>query len=257
MSIDNESIHQKNRVYLCAPINALVEGIYEQTIAMTEIKKFGDFGLGTFNDLDGEMMMLDGQIYQAASDGSVNLVDDSVQTPFSCVTFFNAMSYEETDTELSYEGLQKWLTDMMPSPNLFYAFRIEGLFSMVKTRSVPKQLVYRPLVEVTKEQPVFEFPDVEGTCIGFYTPSFMSSVSVPGFHLHFLSDDRQKGGHILSCQPRKVKTEIQFLYTLELSLPMSLDYLTWDFQRNIEKDLDSAEKEKPAQNRRKSDLEQK
>ncbi len=239
-----DSILTKNRVYLCAPINALVEGIYEQTIPMSEIKKYGDFGLGTFNDLDGEMMLLDGQVYQAASDGSVNLVDDAVQTPFACVTFFHAMSYEESDNELSYEALQQWLTNLMPSPNLFYAFRIEGLFSLVKTRSVPKQLVYRPLVEVTKDQPVFEFPEVEGTCIGFYTPSFMSSVSVPGFHLHFLSTDRQKGGHVLQCSPRKVKTEIQFLYTLELSLPMSLEYLTWDFQRDIEKDLDTAEKDK-------------
>ncbi len=249
MNTTIDSIHQKNRVYLCAPINALVEGIYEQTIPMSEIKKHGDFGLGTFNDLDGEMMLLDGQIFQAASDGSVNLVDDAVQTPFACVTFFHPMSEEESHQELSYEALQQWLTNLMPSPNLFYAFRIEGLFSLVKTRSVPKQLVYRPLVEVTKDQPVFEFPDVEGTCIGFYTPSFMSSVSVPGFHLHFLSTDRQKGGHILQCQPKKVKTEIQFLYTLELSLPMSLEYLTWDFQRDIEKDLDKAEKDKPEQDK--------
>ena len=253
MSTTSASIHQKNRVYLCAPVNALVEGIYEQSIPITEIKKFGDFGLGTFNDLDGEMMMLDGQVYQAASDGSVKLVDDSVQTPFACVTFFQPMSYEDVDHELSYEALQQWLTSLMPSPNLFYAFRIQGLFSLVRTRSVPKQLSYRPLVEVTKDQPVFEYPDVEGTCIGFFTPAFMGSVSVPGFHLHFLSDDLQKGGHILHCQPRKVKAEIQFLYTLELSLPMSLDYLTWDFQRDIEKDLDSAEKDKGAQNRRKTD----
>ena len=244
MKRSTDSLLSRNRIYLCAPINALVEGIYEQTIPMSEIKKRGDFGLGTFNDLDGEMMMLDGQIYQAASDGSVNLVDDSVQTPFAAVTFFHAMSFEESDQELSYEALQKWLTDLMPSPNLFYAFRIEGLFSLVKTRSVPKQLSYRPLVEVTKEQPVFEFREVQGTCVGFFTPSFMGSVSVPGFHLHFLSSDRQKGGHILDVRPSKVKTEIQFLYTLELSLPMSLDYLTWDFQRDIEKDLDNAEKDK-------------
>jgi len=244
MKRSTDSFHSKNRIYLCAPINALVEGIYEQIIPMSEIKKYGDFGLGTFNDLDGEMMMLDGQIYQAASDGSVNPVDDAVQTPFAAVTFFHAMSSEEREQVLSYEALQQWLTDLMPSPNLFYAFRIEGLFELVKTRSVPKQLSYRPLVEVTKDQPVFEFREVVGTCVGFYTPSFMGSVSVPGFHLHFLSADRQKGGHILDCRPKKVKTEIQFLYTLELSLPMSLDYLTWDFQRDIGKDLDTAEKDK-------------
>lgn len=244
MSRKNAPASKKSSVYLCAPVNALVEGIYEQNIPLAEIKQHGDFGLGTFNDLDGEMVMLDGKIYQVKSDGRTHPVADSVLTPFACVTFFQPMSYEESDKELSYEAFQQWLTMMMPSPNLFYAFRVEGLFSLVKTRSVPKQLNYRPLVEVTKDQPVFEFSDVEGTCVGFFTPAFMSSVSVPGFHLHFLSTDRTQGGHILTCQPKKVKVEIQFLYTLELSLPMSLEYLTWDFQRDIEKDLDKAEKDK-------------
>ena len=130
----------------------------------------------------------------------------------------------------------------MPSPNLFYAFRIQGQFDMVKTRSVPKQANYRPLVEATKGQTEFSFQNVIGTLVGFFTPAFMASVNVPGFHLHFLSEDLQKGGHLLECQVKQVKVDIQFLYTLELSLPLNLDYLTWDFQRNIESDLDKAEK---------------
>ncbi len=78
-----------NKLYLCAPVNALVEGIYEQNIPFHEIKKHGDFGLGTFNDLDGEMMMFDGTIYRIASDGkATSITDDDTCTPFSCVTFF-------------------------------------------------------------------------------------------------------------------------------------------------------------------------
>jgi len=101
---------------------------------------------------------------------------------------------------------------------------------------------YRPLVEVAKEQPTFEFKDVKGLLAGFYTPAFVPSVNVPGVHLHFITEDRLSGGHLLECRPRKVKVELQYLYTLELSLPSNLDYLTWDFQRDIGKDLDKAEK---------------
>ncbi len=231
-----------SRIYLSAPVNALVEGIYEQNVPVTEIQKHGDFGLGTFNDLDGEMVLLDGQIYRAASDGTVSLVSAQTLTPFACATFYRPMSYENSRGGLTYAEFLAWLTTLMPSPNLFYAFRIEGEFRQVKTRSVPKQANYRPLVEVAKEQPEFEYRDVAGTLAGFFTPVFMASLNVPGLHLHFLSRDRQKGGHLLGCEVKQVRAEIQFLYTLELSLPLNVDYLLCGFQRDIKRDLDKAER---------------
>jgi acetolactate decarboxylase len=232
----------KNRIYLSAPVNALVEGIYEENIPISEIKKHGDFGLGTFNDLDGEMVLLDGQVYRISADGKVSLVSDQTLTPFACVTFYQPMSAETSHGELTYPAFLAWLTELMPSPNLFYAFRITGEFSHVRTRSVPRQENYRPLVEVTKDQPEFNFQDVRGTLVGFFTPTFMASLSVPGLHLHFLSHDLQHGGHLLECQVKEARAEIQFLYALELSLPLSVDYLTWDFQRDIRGDLNKAEK---------------
>ena len=233
---------RKSRIYLSTPVNALVEGIYEQNIPLTEILKHGDFGLGTFNDLDGEMVLLDGKIYRVAADGNVSLVDESTCTPFACVTFYQPMSYEDSNREMNYPEFLEWLNQLMPSPNLFYAFRVEGEFSEIKTRSVPKQEVYRPLVEATKGQSVFEYQNVSGTLVGFFTPSFMASLSVPGMHLHFLSTDRKQGGHVLECRIKQVRAEIQFLYALEVALPLNVDYLTWDFQRDISDDLDKAEK---------------
>ncbi len=233
---------RKSRIYLSTPVNALVEGIYEQNIPLTEILKHGDFGLGTFNELDGEMVVLDGQIYRIAADGSVNTVSEETRTPFACVTFYHATSYENSNGELAYPEFLAWLNKLMPSPNLFYAFRVEGKFSEVRTRSVPKQEAYRPLVEATKGQSVFEYHNVTGTLVGFFTPNFMASLSVPGMHLHFLSTDRKEGGHLLECKIKEVRTEIQFLYDLEVSLPLNLDYLMWDFQRDTSGDLDKAEK---------------
>ena len=232
----------KSRIYLCAPVNALVEGIYKENMPLAEIKKHGDFGLGTFNDLDGEMVMLDGQIYQIASDGRVKVIDESALTPFACVTFYEPLSHDDIDREMSYDTFLEWLYGLLPSPNLFYAIRITGVFAHVKARSVPKQDSYRPLVEIAKEQATFDFYDVEGTLAGFFTPSFMSSLNVPGLHLHFLSADLRQGGHLLECVPRKARVGVQFLSALELSLPISLDYLTLDFTRDIEQDLDKVEK---------------
>ncbi len=232
----------QNQIYLCAPVNALVEGIYKQNIPLAEIKKHGDFGLGTFDALDGELVMLDGRVYQITSDGRVTQVDDDALTPFACVTFYKPLTHDEITHAMSYAEFLEWIYSLLPSQNLFYAFRIEGRFTSVKARSVPKQECYRPLVEVAQEQSIFNFQNIEGTLAGFYTPSFMSSLSVPGLHLHFLSTDLTCGGHLLECQPQKARVGVQFISTLELGLPISLEYLTWDFQRDMEKDLNKIEK---------------
>ena len=185
---ENESIVSSgSTLYLCAPVNALVEGIYEEKIPFSEVKKHGDFGLGTFDHLDGEMILLDGTIYQIASDGRVQKVEEEAMTPFSCVTFYRPVSHDELDVVLSYDDFLSWILRLLPSSNLCYALRIEGQFASVAVRSVPKQESYRPLVEVAKEQPVFQFRNIAGTLAGFFTPAFLGSLNVPGLHLHFLS----------------------------------------------------------------------
>jgi len=242
MGQSNQNKAKRNPIYLCAPVNALVEGVYEERIPYSQIKKHGDFGLGTFDSLDGEMVMLDGDIYQITGDGHVHRREDASHTPFACVTFYQPATHDELTRETTYEDFLNWLEGLLPSPNIFYAIRIDGIFSRVKVRSVPKQDSYKPLVEVAKEQPVFEFTDIEGTLAGFFTPSFLSSLSVPGLHLHFLSADFQHGGHLLECRSTNVCAGVQFINSLELGLPMSLDFLTLDFQRDTEEDLDQAEK---------------
>jgi len=230
-------------VYLCAPVNALVEGIYEEKIPLEKIRTHGDFGLGTFDSLDGEMVMLDGRVYQIAGDGVVREVNvKDAATPFAIVTFYRPISHDDLDEELDYASFQEWILQLLPSPNLFYALRIEGSFADVKVRSVPRQENYRPLVDVARDQPEFTFTEAEGTLAGFFTPAFLESLSVPGLHLHFLSTDRTQGGHLLGCRPRRVRAGVQFVTTLELGLPMSLDYLTWDFRRDTGADLEQAEK---------------
>jgi acetolactate decarboxylase len=229
-------------IYLCAPVNALVEGIYEQKVPLARVLQHGDFGLGTFDSLDGEMVILDGRVYQIPVDGKVVEVDPSVATPFAAVTFFKPISYDDIDGPMPHARFMRWLDRLLPSPNLFYAVRLEGEFERIRARSVPKQANYRPLAEVARDQAVFEFGPVRGTLAGFYTPSFMSSLSVPGLHLHFVSEDRRHGGHVLECAPCRVRAGIQFIRTLELSLPMTADYLSMDFRRPVDRDLQTIEK---------------
>lgn len=236
------TLKKSNTIYLSSPVNALVEGLYEENIPLEKIRQHGDFGLGTFNNLDGEMVILDGNIYQVKSDGNVERITNNLLTPFACTCFFNPLSSDSLEKESDYQQFLDFLNLLIPSPNIFYAIRVEGKFSFVKTRSVPRQDNYKPLVEVAKEQPTFTFNDISGTLAGFFTPAFMSSLNVPGLHLHFLSDDRKSGGHLLECRTTGVSIGIQYLPNLELSLPFTFDYLTSNLNRDINEDLHKAER---------------
>lgn len=218
--------HHRNPIYLSAPVSALMKGLYEEDTTIEKIKKQGDFGLGTFNDLNGEMVMLDGIVYQLKTDGLTYSVDDSAQTPFACVTFFHPTTVEDVEQDLDDAGFKNLLERLLPSKNMFYAIRIDGYFSYIKVWSVHKQDNYRPIAEVRPM--AFDFHDIEGTLVGFYTPQFISSLSMPGYHLHFLTADRRQGGHMFQCQPKKARISIQFVPELKLNLPNTLDYLTTD-----------------------------
>lgn len=229
-------------LYISTPLNALVEGVYEENIHFTEILHHGNFGIGTFDDLDGEMVLLDGAVYQITAEGRVNRIDDPVMTPYAIVTFFHPVIHADLEGEAQYGHFLDWLNGLLPSPNIFYAIRVEGDFSRVRARSVPKQANYRPLADLVTEQSNFHFENIRGTLAGFYTPAFMSSLSVPGHHLHFLSEDIACGGHLTACTPRKVSAAIQPIHRLELNMPLTTDYLKLDFYRDLGRDIDKIEK---------------
>lgn len=229
-------------LFISAPIAALMEGIYREDTTVGHVRANGDFGIGTFNDLDGEMVVLDGTVYQLGVEGEAAVVPDTVQTPFACVTRFTGDTEERFTTPMPHEALERELLNLIPSTNIVYAIRIDGTFDRVRARSVPRQDNYRPLVEVARTQTVFEFNGVEGTLVGFWTPAFLASVHVAGFHLHFISADRKRGGHLLTADARDVTIRLQHAPSVALELPMTLDFLTMEATRDLQKDIHEAEK---------------
>ena len=222
---------QDNSVYLSAPVNAMMKGFYQQNTTIRELHRHGDFGLGTFNNLDGEMVMLDGQVYQLHADGYVYEVDEAVQTPFACVTFFSPDTVEEIEGDFDDATFNTLLNRLILSENMLYAIRIDGLFSHLNVWSVSKQENYRPVADVGESRPNFIYENIEGTMAGFYTPKFIKSLNMPGFHLHFMTADRKRGGHVHECRLKRIKIALQHVPKLTLNLPITLDYLTAQLPR--------------------------
>lgn len=229
-------------VHISAPIAALVEGLLREDTTIGSLRAHGDFGLGTFNDLDGEMVLLDGVVYRLPPDGPATIVGDDVQTPFAVVTRFLGDTEERLGPQADAAAFERALEGLLPSRNLVYAIRLDGRFARVRARSVPKQANYRPLADIAAVQTVFEFADVEGTMVGFWTPSFLESVHVPGFHLHFITADRSRGGHVLAAEPADVLVRLQHAPKVELGLPITLDFLTMDRTRDLAADIQAVER---------------
>jgi acetolactate decarboxylase len=220
---------------------ALVQGIYERAVSSRFLLDYGDFGLGTFENLDGEMVVLDGDIYQVRSDGEVLKIVDDVGTPFAVVTHFIADQDQTIESASSFEEITKICDRYRDSDNLFYAFRIDGRFAHIHTRAMKATLGGLPLAKAAAIQPEFEFTDVAGTLVGIWAPQFSSALNIAGYHFHFLSEDRTKGGHLLECSGKNLRVRVERLNDFHLSLPESEEFLRADLTRDTSEDLAYAE----------------
>lgn len=203
-----------------ATIESLMEGVYEGHFECSEVLKFGNLGLGTFDSLDGEMIVLDGQMYKANSEGDVVPPTEGEKTPFAVVVDFESDQSISLSGISTYDAVQAELQSQLPSPNLLYAIRAHGVFSSIRVRSPRKQeRPYGDLPTVLKTQSEFEGKELTGTLVGFIFPKYLTGVNVPGFHLHFISDDHQFAGHVLELAVGQVEVEVDHCYDLLLKLP--------------------------------------
>ncbi|MGC2275811.1 MAG: acetolactate decarboxylase, partial [Candidatus Binatus sp.] len=215
-------------VFQTSTVNALMEGASTGDMTMGELKTHGDFGLGTFDGLDGEMIELDGKVFQVRADGHAHPVEDSARTPFATVSFFKADQSARLASPCEQPAMLAAVAAMLPSQNIFHAVRIEGRFDYVKTRAVAKQDKSVGLEAAARAEPIFEFHDVEGTIVGFFTPDYLRGVNVPGYHLHFITADRAAGGHMLDCRTKDVTIKIHHTPEFELGTPGTEEFLKAD-----------------------------
>jgi len=235
--------NRQQKLVQVSTIDALLQGVYDGNTNLQSLGKYGDFGIGTFNGLEGEMILLDGQFYQIKADGKIYRPESNVLTPFASVTNFEP-GIEYQLNKLLYSELKAIVDSLTPSPNLFYAIKVKGTFDRVKTRSVPMQKKpYPPLVEVTKSQPEFEATNISGTLVGFYCPPYVTGLNVPGYHLHFLSDDKLFGGHLLAFELKSGQLQIDQINEFSVKIPSEGNFLKTSLDEDLSEDLQKAEGE--------------
>jgi acetolactate decarboxylase len=221
---DLHAEHEPHVLFQASTIGALLEGAFEGDVSFAELAEHGDLGLGTLNHLDGEMIAVDGRFYRADVDGTIEEVPASERTPFAVVVPFEPEIEFELEGSLDHASLLAELDRRIPDGTASCAVRIDGRFELVRARSVPRQEPpYRPLTEVVEGQHVFELADVDGTMLGFRFPDYAEGIEVSGWHLHFISEDRARGGHVLDSRTSTAHCQLDLSTDLHIELPPGVD----------------------------------
>jgi len=220
----------KNVLYQHGTLALLVPGLLDGTLTMKELLEHGDTGIGTGEGLDGELIILDGVPYQVDGQGNVNIVPDDFTMPFANSHF--AAYSELMDVENIKSGeLQELIDKKTASANTFYSVKITGTFQNMKTRAVQKSTApYDTLAKTAEKQSIFDREKVEGTLLSYYSPEIFDGAAVAGFHSHFLSQDKDFGGHILDFTSVTGNVIFQQFDSLEQNLPIhSEHFMQHDF----------------------------
>lgn len=232
------------KLFQHSTIGALMAGMFNGTYQLGNLLEKGNLGIGTLHALDGELIILEGIAYQVTVEGKIIELAGNEMTPYAAVTAFDAeneLIIRERETKNS---LLKNILMHFTSENTFQAIKISGIFSFMHCRSIEKQEEpYLRLVEVAEDQAEFKEESIAGTLVGFYTPEIFGTVSVPGFHLHFLSNEKNFGGHVLDFSIEEGNVEWQGITTLEQHFPVeNQSFMTEKIDySSLKEDIEKAE----------------
>ena len=200
----------KETIYQVALLQSLTQGYYDGIIKVSELKEHGDTGIGTFEGVNGEMIVIDGKVYQALSDGSVKEAADDETVPFSNVTFFESdVAADMTDISdiASFKSaLDKTVNEK--GRNMFYMVKVSGTFEKMYVRS-----------ELKQEKPYKSLDKALET------------------------DQREFGGHILELSFKNAKAELDITPSFDMKLSDNTDFQNMELAKNVDEAIKKVETE--------------
>lgn len=238
--------NERETIYQVALLQSLAMGYFDGSISVKDLKTVGDTGIGTFEGLDGEMIVLDGVVYRANQQCKINVVKDNVTVPFSNVTFFDKDFSLKLNDVADKEALEKILNEQVDKHgrNNFYMIKISGDFNSIHVRSESgAEKPYPTLVEALKTQNEVTKENIRGTIVGLYCPDFMSSLNSTGWHFHFISDDKKFGGHVLGANINRCEAQFDKTETFRMNLPKMNNFDELNFKKDLREDIRIAEQD--------------
>ena len=226
-------------------LQGLTFGDYNGSVPVSQLKKLGDIGIGTFDALNGELIMLEGTVYRAASDGTIEVVPDDEKIPFANVTFFDSDEVIKLNNIDNVNTLKAELDKKVneAGKNRFYMIKAEGTFTKMDVRSeLPQKKPYKPLAKVLEtDQTFFNYENIKGTVVGLYCPEYMNDLNAVGWHFHFISEDRKAGGHVLDLSATETNVTMDRTDYFSMTLPDNEMFNEFDLTVDQSEDIKKVE----------------
>ena len=207
-------------LYQYNTLAALMAGLYEGNMTIDELLQHGDFGVGTLDGIDGELIVLDGKAYQAKGDKTLLAVPGNATVPYAAVLPHQADIRFSQTTAINEEELKAAIEQHFAGENLFYSVKVTGKFSKMHVRMAPGAKPGERFVDVSRNQPEYTEENISGTIVGLWTPAIFHGVSVAGFHWHFINDSKDFGGHILDFEMESGQIELGQVDQLNQAFPI-------------------------------------
>lgn len=231
LDVDHHSLFQ------VSTSGAIVEGLYQGCVSVADLRRHGNLGLGTFENLDGEMILVDGHCYQARADGSVSEAPDDELTPFAVVVDFVADEVKREADITSWADFTARLDGMRTSANAMVAFRARGVFASLDARAACTHAPGTSLVAAVADQGIFHFESLPATIVGTWSPEYTRALAIAGYHAHAISDDRSKGGHVFDLRADELIIEVHRVSDIHIALPETQAFLEADLSGDHSADL--------------------
>ena len=232
---------RRHTLFQVSTATALAEGVFAGEMTVDELLRHGDFGLGTFDGLDGELVMLGGRCFRAGPGGTLEEADPSATVPFAIVTHFTVDRSTEVEDVSSSSDLAHRIDAVRPSENLFVAVRATGRFEGLSMRAACPAEPGEDLIDATGHQSEFTARGVSGTLVGFWTPDHVRSVGIPGYHLHFIAADHSIGGHVLDLRARELRVDLDIERDVRVAMPTTKEFLEAELGIDAVAELEIAE----------------
>ena len=186
-----------------------------------EIADGNTMGLGTFANLDGELVMVGGTVYQVRPDGTPREAQESSRTPFMQAIAFRPENNAPVPPGTTCAQLPALITAVAQKANGIIAVRVRGTFTDLVTRSVTADPPpFQPLSQTVAEQTVFPLGQQRAVLVGFWQGRDALGIGQDGLHLHGLNVDRSAGGHVLSCEAgADVQLSVQTVSSVRVHTP--------------------------------------
>ena len=236
-------------MYQVSTLQALAMGYSRAVVSVGDFLKHGDIGLGTFEDVDGEMILLDGNCYRAQEDGSVLKAEPGMGVPFAVTTFLHKGMEFAVERIEDMDALKQVLDLKIEEDfglNSMHVVRIDGRFSKICARSESayhsQHVSLREILQKTQKD--FEFQDITGTLVCVYFPDYMDGINAPGWHLHFISEDKTRGGHVFDLKMEGGDATVNKISCIQIELPKAPDFDTYSLKQASQDEIKEVEQGK-------------